>query len=658
MSEPGTAAASPTFTPSPEPTPTRPGCVPGWDMIERDNERRNTHLWIVNRSIDMVATLNGPQQAAGRFLKDLAVKYVADLHLGIWDADFVPPYSDLGWAHHFYDPDTGSNFLSCTLFPNDCRETALIWGVKTYNESLAAYAQNDVHQAVFKLGVALHFLTDVGQPMHAANFTAFHDFPGYHGSFETAAMEFIDRVNPPRVPYVQTIDSSDPGDYIKAAARLAKARADIIDRRPTQDLWKFNPKIWHTVVDPQINGALKDIRQVTAQFLLLWTQQVLALLPGDKWTVSDLTAAAHGQAARTTTLGFAGQGTPEAVFQLDGRDEPRALVPAAGGGWSDIDLARRTGAPPADPVRLAASPAPLSDGNNPGAFMTYLDPERHIHVVISGPGGPWMHFDLTEQLGLKPVARGLLAAYATSYQATQNVAYVDDHGHIHVTSQFGTGVWQDSDVTALSGAPFMDGPALAAYAIDLDSSQAVVYTDAIGHVHEISGSQGGGWWIHLDLTVLTACPPAYGKCLAATFWYTGTTRQVAFVVKTEGVPRVAELASTWQQQEEVWGPWTYYNISAAVDAPAVDVAALAAAPYEATYADHVVFLGSDGHVHDLRLGGGGWTYVDLTKYLQAPLAAGTALALGGSWQQGGNRFMVLYTDGFGHVRAMTAQPIG
>jgi len=374
----------------------------------------------------------------------------------------------------------------------------------------------------------------------------------------------------------------------------------------------------------------------------------------DKWTVSDLTAAAHGQAARTTTLGFASLGAPEAVLQLDGRDEPRALVPAAGGSWSDTDLAQWTGAPPADPVRLAAARAPLNDGSTPGAFLAYLDPERHIHVVISGPSGPWMHFELTDQLRLLPAARGLLAAYSTFYVASQNVVYVDDHGHVHVTTQLGSQGWQDDDVTALSGAPVMDGPALAAYAIDFDTRQAVVFTDAIGHVHEIAGYQAGGW-IHQDLTVLTACPPAYGNGLAATFWYTGLTRQVAFVVETEGAPRVAELASTWLQQEEVWGPWTYLNISDKVDAPAVDVAALAAAPYEATDAEHVVFLGRDGHVYDLRLGGGGWTYVDLTHYLQAPLAAGTALALG---EQGGNRFMVLYTDGLGHVRALIAQPIG
>src|SRR5262245_2440046 len=200
--------------------PTAPACLPGWDMQDKDDDRKNTHLWIVNRSIEMVETLTGPQRAAASFLKDLTIAHVADLHQGIWDADFLAPYNDWLWGYHFYDPDDGSNFYSCEVFPDVCHQPALAWGTKCYNESLTAFEQNDTAQAVYKLGLALHFLTDVGQPMHATNFTNFDKVPGYHAAFEAYAMEWTDKANPGPIPYAQNIRSDAPGDYITAAARL------------------------------------------------------------------------------------------------------------------------------------------------------------------------------------------------------------------------------------------------------------------------------------------------------------------------------------------------------------------------------------------------------------------------------------------------------
>ncbi len=88
------------------------------------------------------------------------------LFKGLHDADYVSPYNDGGvlegaWRSHFFDPDTETNYRG------EKERTAYTEGMKYFNLS---FQEPRVAEVGFKLGLALHYFTDLTQPFHAANF--------------------------------------------------------------------------------------------------------------------------------------------------------------------------------------------------------------------------------------------------------------------------------------------------------------------------------------------------------------------------------------------------------------------------------------------------------------------------------------------------------
>jgi len=143
--------------------------LPNWAMNDKDDDTKNTHLWIVNRSLEMVyqesTRFNEP---FGPRLQQFVTANLAMVHQGLWDADNKAPYNDpvLGvptYMSHFYDPDTEENYLHLR------RPTAVTQGAEYFRQALAAFWSGALDQAAYNLGLALHYVTDVGQPMHAAN---------------------------------------------------------------------------------------------------------------------------------------------------------------------------------------------------------------------------------------------------------------------------------------------------------------------------------------------------------------------------------------------------------------------------------------------------------------------------------------------------------
>jgi hypothetical protein len=116
---------------------------------------------------------------------------------GLHDADYKFPYNDgiAFFVSHFYDPDTRKNFLGLKS------PTALASFVKYQLKSRSVLDYIDeqvkdspsgrnfaehVKDAGYNLGLAMHFLTDLSQPMHAANFINFP--PDWrHSGFEKLA---------------------------------------------------------------------------------------------------------------------------------------------------------------------------------------------------------------------------------------------------------------------------------------------------------------------------------------------------------------------------------------------------------------------------------------------------------------------------------------
>jgi hypothetical protein len=97
---------------------------------------------------------------------------------GLYDADYKPEYTGTYagvqiYYMHFYDSKTGQSF-----YPG--YENARTECDKYFNQSLFTnpeQADDPTRRRIgYLLGLALHYLTDVTQPMHAVNFTNFLEY--------------------------------------------------------------------------------------------------------------------------------------------------------------------------------------------------------------------------------------------------------------------------------------------------------------------------------------------------------------------------------------------------------------------------------------------------------------------------------------------------
>jgi hypothetical protein len=200
-----------------------------WEAMSPTNESESTHLFVVARAVDILA--RHPELPSARVMKNLMSDATcrARWQAGLYDADWYAQYNDNGawfpndplvhdvngWKSHFYDPDTRKNFAGETK-PTARTQAALYWG-----RARAAIDKGDLRAGCYDLGLALHYVTDVTQPMHAANFTAKSPPLLLHSHLEGWSMEiqndFVAQ------DWTATPPSGDPDAALVANARRAKA---------------------------------------------------------------------------------------------------------------------------------------------------------------------------------------------------------------------------------------------------------------------------------------------------------------------------------------------------------------------------------------------------------------------------------------------------
>lgn len=195
---------------------------------------------------------------------------------GLYDPDRKAPYTDAllpfglcpTWKSHFYDPDTQTNWLG------QKGPTAVTRATIYYHLAREAYQFNDQGLAGYLLGLALHFLGDLTQPMHAANFTWLSSWPcGYHTAFEGYARTKLSQIEPP-AHFQPLALGVAPQGYLKAVARRTK---DTYYRKVCRPEWlqsyrkeAVTNEVWHQRLGLLIGPMLADAVLMTAQFLLSW----------------------------------------------------------------------------------------------------------------------------------------------------------------------------------------------------------------------------------------------------------------------------------------------------------------------------------------------------------------------------------------------------
>lgn len=193
-----------------------------------------------------------------------------ELENGIYAADYENPYYDNStFASHFYDPDNGKTYIP---FAKQAKET----GAKYFKLAGESYKNKDMKQAFFYLGLSLHYLGDVNQPMHAANFTNLSYPQGFHSKYENFVDTIKDNYKVTDGNGYWNWKGTNPEDWIHGAAVAAKQDYAGIVNDNTKD-WFVKAAVsqeyadkWRAEVTPMTGKRLMDAQRVTAGYIQLW----------------------------------------------------------------------------------------------------------------------------------------------------------------------------------------------------------------------------------------------------------------------------------------------------------------------------------------------------------------------------------------------------
>jgi phospholipase C len=340
-----------------------PGSQSGaWDTESPDDETKSTHLWVVNRGMDILAKHTDLPNAENTlaWLKDQTCQ--VQWHAGLLQADFLAPFNGAGtdltvptgaeqtdveaaegnfevaashasWMSHFYDPGTGKNYLgfaNSSELPDDPIAHPAYAAIKAQVEvngpipveakgsaiyrvgrvvkllggtNVKSDHKNEPKDArsrgCYELGLALHYFTDITQPMHAANYAA-TDRPrllhsNWEGWAETKQANFVrgDWSAPPS----GDLDAVIQAEAVKSHARFGTADdpgplfKSILDAYSAGSSWDASGK---AVSDTACKAAALELS--TAGFVSVDMQKCWANNP----TVLKETGAALGDAQEMT----------------------------------------------------------------------------------------------------------------------------------------------------------------------------------------------------------------------------------------------------------------------------------------------------------------------------------------------------------------------
>ena len=298
----------------------------------------------------------------------------------------------------------------------------------------------------------------------------------------------------------------------------------------------------------------------------------------------------------------------------------------------------------------AGSPLDGYWGSDSSQHVNFIGTDGHVHELYIHPGANWENNDLTvlSGNGIAPAAGSALDGYWGS-DSSQHVNFIGTDGHVHELYIHPGASWVNNDLTILSGngiAPAA-GSALHAYWGN-DSSQHVNFIGTDGHVHELYIHPGASW-VNNDLTILSGngIPPAAGSALDG-YWGSDNSQHVNFI-GTDG--HVHELyihpGASWVNNDLTLlsGNGVAPGRGSALDGY-----------WGSDNSQHVNFIGTDGHVHELYIHpGANWVNNDLTVLSGNGISAAAGSRLDGYWGSDNSQH-VNFIGRDGHVHELYIHP--
>ena len=255
-----------------------------------------------------------------------------------------------------------------------------------------------------------------------------------------------------------------------------------------------------------------------------------------------------------------------------------------------------------------------------GSLLTLIDKGFGVYLTL-----PWLAIYPFEQLWLiipTPVQSGPqilatsgLTTWVSATDNLQHVAYVDQNGHVQeLYQQIGQTTWNSDDVTATAKAPDAQQGALTSWLSTTDNLQHIAYIGTDGHVHELYMKVGVQPWQTDDVTATTKAPNAQQGALTSWLSATDNLQHIAYI-GTDG--HVHEL-----YMEPGAPPWQTDDVTAAAKAPDAQQGALTSWLSTTDNLQHIAYVGADNHVHELYMKPGAppWQTDDVTATAKAPNA--------------------------------------
>jgi len=373
------------------------------------------------------------------------------------------------------------------------------------------------------------------------------------------------------------------------------------------------------------------------------------------WLDNDLTAFAGGVPATGQLDAYSQSDNSQHVNYIDVSGNVHELYrsPNPAAQWLDNNLTAFAGGTPASGSALHAYSQ--SDSSQ---HVNFIDVSGNVHELYRSPNpaAQWVDNNLTAfARGTPAVINGPLSGYSQD-DHSQHVNFIDINGHVHelYRSPNPAAQWVDNDLTAFAGGTpaFTEGgfsiSPLDAYAQN-DNSQHLNFIDAVGHAHELYRSPNpADQWVDNDLTALAAATPARVGGAGLDAYTEGDNSQHVNFIASDG--HVHEL----YRSPDPAAQWVDNDLTALAGAPPAFV--MTSDGYiQADGGQHVNFVDSARHVHDLFRSPDPavqWVDSDLTALAGGP----QALESLDGYSQADGSLHINYIDVSGNVHELLGRP--
>lgn len=255
----------------------------------------HTHFRIVEMAVHYLRHMENPTPEAS-LISDVWTRGSKKIAEGLkgadeWD-DWKPTHPI--WAsyyYHFYNPRTGTSFpWPASWYPHN----AVSKGGETFDTSVRHYREGRHDQAFIDLGLSLHYLTDLCQPMHAANFINDPlDVDWRHSGYESYAEDFVKNRNffrqPGGYPPIRRDEIEDTSPSARAwltgvawqsLGTWENGLRDVCDKKFRYVSGPWGPiKVWVNTwtaaeADNALMASLWLAPRNTARYLCMWANRV------------------------------------------------------------------------------------------------------------------------------------------------------------------------------------------------------------------------------------------------------------------------------------------------------------------------------------------------------------------------------------------------